>query len=82
MYVFVTPLEVVDYAFVCQLFLHDEEVLEKLYYSFIDVKVIELCDHCFLILQILFILVDQGIALIDNTSDVIENLCVSLFLKV
>ena len=50
MYVFVAPFEVVDYAFVCQLLLHDEEVLEKLYYSLIDVKVIELCDHCFLIL--------------------------------
>ena len=48
--VFVAPFKVVDYAFVCQLLLHDEEVLEKLYYSFIDVKVIELSDHCFLIL--------------------------------
>ena len=48
--VFVAPFKVVNYAFVCKLLFDDKEVLEKLYYSFIDVKVIELSDHCFLIL--------------------------------
>ena len=48
-YIFVTPFKIMNNALVCQLFLHYEKVLEKFSDSFVDVKVIELCNHSFLI---------------------------------
>ena len=74
--VFVTPFEVVDYALVRQLFLHDENVLEKVNYSLVYVEVIELGDHGFLVFQVALVVVDQGIALVNHTSDVVK--CLSI----
>jgi hypothetical protein len=48
--VLIAPLEVVYNAFVSQLLLDNEQVLEKLNNPLVDVEVIELCNHCFLIL--------------------------------
>jgi hypothetical protein len=48
--VLIAPLEVVYNAFVSQLLLDNKQVLEKLNNPLVDVEVIELCNHCFLIL--------------------------------
>ena len=48
--VFVAPLEVVDNSFIGQLFLHNEDVLEKVDDSLIDVEVIKLGYHGLLVL--------------------------------
>jgi hypothetical protein len=47
--VFIAPLEVVDDAFVSQLLFDNKQVLEKLNYAFVDVKVVKLCDHGLLV---------------------------------
>ena len=47
--VFISPLKVMNYSFISQLFLHYEDVLKEVYYSFFYIKMIELCYHCFLI---------------------------------
>jgi len=64
--VLVTPFEVVDDALVSQLLLDNEDVLEEFYYSFVDVKMVELSDHCLLIFKVLFILVYQSIAFVND----------------
>ena len=56
--IFVAPFEVVDDALVSQLLLHDENVLEEVNDSLIDVKMVELSYHSLLILQITLVLVD------------------------
>ena len=56
--VLVAPFEVVDNALVGQLFLHDENILEEINYSFVYVKVVELRNHRLLILEVSLILVD------------------------
>ena len=47
--IFVTPFKVMNNALVCQFFLHYEKVLEEFNDPFVDIKVIELCNHSFLI---------------------------------
>lgn len=56
--IFIAPFKVVDYPLICQLFLQDENVLEKVNDSLFDVKVIEFCYHSFLVFEILFILIN------------------------
>jgi len=80
--VLVAPFEVVDDALVSEFLLDYEQVLEKLDNSFIDVKVIELSNHCLLILQIFLVLVDQGISFVNDTADVIEHLSISMLFQV
>jgi len=73
MNVLVAPFEVVDDALICQLLLDDENVLEEVDDPLLDVEVVELRDHCLLVLQISLILVDERISLIDDVSDVVED---------
>ena len=78
--IFVAPLKVVDDALIRQLLLHDEDVLEEVDDSFVDVKVVELGNHRLLVLQISLVLINQSVALVDDRSDVIERLRVGLTL--
>ena len=71
--VFVAPLEVMDDPLVGQLLLKNKDVLEEIQDALLDIKVVEFCYHGLLILQIFLILVDQGVSLIDYTSDVVED---------
>ena len=64
MNIFVPPFEVVDDPFVSELFLDNEDVLEEVYDPLLDIEVVKLSNHGLLVLQILLILVDQGIPLI------------------
>ena len=57
MNIFITPFKVMNYSLISQFFLNYENILEKINYSFFDVKVIEFCYHSFLIFQIGLILV-------------------------
>lgn len=75
--VFVAPFEVVDDALVRQLLLHDEDVLEKVNYPLVYVEVVELGDHGFLVFQVALVVVDQGVALVNHTSNVVKCLSVS-----
>ena len=70
--VFVPPLEVVDDPLISQLLFHDENVLEKVDYPFLDVEVVELRNHSFLVFQVSFVLIDQSIALVDHVPDVVK----------
>ena len=74
--VFVTPLEVVNDSLVRQLFLHDECVLKEVDDALFDVEVIELSDHCFLVLEVPLVLVDQGVALVDYVSNIVKDCAV------
>ena len=80
--ILVSPFEVMDDAFVCQLFLHDEDVLEKVNDALIDIKVIEFSNHGLLVFQVTFVLIDKGVPFVDDTPDVIECLRVRISLKV
>ena len=71
-----------DNAFVGQLFLHDEDVLEKVNDAFVDIKVIEFSNHGLLVFQVTFVSVDQGISFVDDTPDVVECLRVRISLKI
>lgn len=73
MNVLVAPLEVVNDSLICQLLLDDEDVLEEVDDPLLDVKVVELSNHCLLILQISLILVNQCIPLINDVSDVVKD---------
>jgi hypothetical protein len=64
--VFIAPFEVVDNPLVCQLFFHYEQILEKFDDSLIYIEMVKLGYHRLLILEILFIAVDQGIPLINH----------------
>ena len=79
MYVFVSPLEVVDDALVCQFLLNDKQILKKVDNPLVDVKVIEFSNHSLLVLKILVKRVNQRITFIDDTSDVVKDLSVGVF---
>jgi len=79
--ILVAPFEIVDDALVCKLFLDDEQILKEINYSLVDVEVVELCYHRLLVLQVLVELINQGVALVDHTADVVEDLCIRVFLK-
>lgn len=72
--VFVPPFEVVDNPLICQFFLYNEDVLKEINNSFVDIKMVKLCNHCFLTFQIHFVLADKSISVVDHISDVVENL--------
>lgn len=71
--VLVAPLEVVDYPLVRQLLLQDEDVLKELKDALLDVEMIEFGDHGLLVLEVPFVLVDQGVALVDHAPDVVKH---------
>ena len=74
MNVLVAPFEVMDNALVSQLFLHNENVLEEIDDSLIDIEMVELSYHSFLILQVSLICVDECVSFVDHTSDVVKRL--------
>ena len=57
MNVFVAPLEIVNYPFVSQFLFHYEQILEKLSDSFVNVKMVKLRNHSFLVFQVFFVLI-------------------------
>jgi len=81
MNVFVAPLKVMNYSLVSEFFLDYEKILKELSDSFINVKVIEFCDHCLLVLKILFVLIDQGVALVNYGTNVVKSLDIKLGLQ-
>lgn len=81
MYVLVTPLEVVDNPLVSQLLFNNEYVLEKIDYSLLDVEMVKLSNHGFLVFQVSFILVDQCIPFIYHVSNVVKNCAVGAHIK-
>ena len=80
--VFVTPLEVVNDSLVSQLFLHNEQILEKLNDSLVHVVVVEFSNHDFLVFQGFLVLVDQSVALVNHRSDVLELIFVKARLDI
>lgn len=71
--IFVSPLKVVNNSLISELLLENENILEEIQNALFYIKMIEFSNHGLLIFKIPLVLVDQGISLIDNTSDVIEN---------
>jgi hypothetical protein len=80
MNVLVAPLEVVDNSFVGKLLLNYKNVLEEVDDALVDIKVVKLSNHSLLILQVSFVGVNQSVALVDDRSDVVKSLGVSLSL--
>ena len=72
--ILVSPFKVMDDAFIRQLFLHDENILEEIDDPLFDVKVVEFGNHSLLILQSLLVLSDECIALVNFISDVIKQI--------
>ena len=70
-----------NYSLVRQLFLYYKDVLKEINDSFFYVKMIEFCNHCFLIFKITFVLVDQSISFVDYISDVVEDGTICAFVK-
>jgi hypothetical protein len=64
--VLVSPFKVVDNTFVCQLLLHNEERLEELSHSFVDVEVVKFRNHRLLVLQVFFEDIHECVSLVDN----------------
>jgi hypothetical protein len=63
--ILVAPLEVMDNALISKLLLDDEKVLEEVYDALVDVEVVELSDHCLLVLEVLFVSVNEGVPLVN-----------------
>ena len=66
-----------DDTLVSQLFLYDENVLEEIDDSLIDIEMVELSYHSFLVLQVSLICVNQCVSFVDHASDVVKSLDVS-----
>ena len=79
--ILVSPLEVVDDPLVSQLLLHNEQILEELHNTLVDIEVVKFSNHRLLILQVLLIRVDQSVALVNDRSEVLEDLGVKLLLQ-
>ena len=79
--VLVTPFKVVDNTFISQLLLHDKEVLEEVHYALVDVKVVKLSYHCFLVLEVLLVGVDEGVPLVYDRPDIVESLLIHVLFK-
>lgn len=75
--VLVAPFEVVNDALVRQLLLHDEDVLKEVDNALIDVEVVELSNHRLLVLEVLLVEVDEGIAFVNYAADIVKGLCVA-----
>lgn len=71
--VFVSPFKIMYDPFVGQLLLHNENGLEEVNYSFLDVEVIEFGNHCLLVFEVSFVLIDKRISFVDYVSDVIKD---------
>jgi hypothetical protein len=57
-----------------------KNVLEEVDDALVDIKVVKLSNHSLLILQVSFVGVNQSVALVDDRSDVVKSLGVSLSL--
>jgi len=79
--VLIPPLEVMDDSLVSQFLLHDEQVLEEVNDALVDVEMIEFRNHGFLVFEVLLIGVDEGVPLVNDGSDVIEDLLVHVALQ-
>ena len=79
--IFVSPFEVMDDSLVRELLLDYEDVLKEINDTLINIEMVEFCDHGLLVLEVSFILVDQSISLINDTSNVIKRLNVCLLLQ-
>ena len=66
--IFVSPLKVVDYPFVSKLLFNNKEILEKLYNPLVNIEVVKLSNHCFLVFEVALISVNQSISFIDDAS--------------
>ena len=73
MNILVTPFKVVDDTFICQFILDYEYILEEVYDSLLNVKVVKLSNHCLLVLQVSLVLVNQCISLIYHISYIIKD---------
>jgi hypothetical protein len=71
--VLVSPLEIVNNPLICQFFLQDKYVLEKVKDSLFNIKMIKLGYHCFLIFKVPLILINQSISFINYTSNVVKD---------
>lgn len=80
MNVLVAPFEVMNYALISQLLLNYEKVLKEIDNSLVYVEVVKLGDHCFLVLQILFVSVNQAIAFVNYTANIVKHLTVHVFI--
>ena len=80
--IFVSPLKVMDDSLVSKLLLYNEKVLEEVYDALIDIEVIEFGNHCLLVLQILLVLVAESISFINDASNIVKDLCISMSLQV
>ena len=76
MNVLVPPFKIVNDPLIGQLLLNDKYVLEKVNDPFLNIKMIELSNHRFLILQIPLVLINQGISFINYIPDVVEYCCI------
>jgi hypothetical protein len=75
--VFISPFEIMDNTLIRKLFLENEDILKEVQYPLFDIEMIKLCNHSFLVFKVSFILIDKCISLINYTSDVVKNGCVS-----
>ena len=71
-----------DDSLVSKLLLYNEKVLEEVYDALIDIEVIEFGNHCLLVLQILLVLVAESISFINDASNIVKDLCISMSLQV
>jgi len=73
MNVLVSPFEVVDDSFVRQLLFYDEDALKEIDDTLFDVEMVKFSYHSLLILEVAFVLVNQGVSFVNDISDVIED---------
>lgn len=57
-YIFVSPLKVMNDTLVSQLFLNDEYVLKEVYNALLDIEMVEFCYHCLLIFQVFLVFIN------------------------
>jgi len=81
MNILISPFKVVNYPFISQLLLHNENILKEIYYSLLYIEMIKFSYHCLLILQILLIRIYQSIPLIYHTPNVVKYRSISIPLK-
>ena len=73
MNILISPFKIVDDALVRQLILNNKNILEEVNNPFLDIEVVELGNHCLLVLKISFILVDESISFIDYVSYIVKD---------
>ena len=78
--IFITPFKIVNNSFVSELLFNNKNVLKEVNDSFFDVKVIKLGYHCFLVFEVSFVLVNKGIAFINDVSNVVKDGAVGAFI--